>query len=137
MRFSKVCAVVIAIAALSSGWTIASADAAAPASPPIEGLESRSADVGNGVILHYWIGGHGPAIVLLHGWPETGYAWRRVAPQLVTAGFTVVVPDLRGFGNSARPAGGYDRQTMADDIHRLIEGNLKLGDEQGKRNFLS
>lgn len=65
--------------------------------------------------------------MLLHGWPETGYAWRKVMPQLVAAGYQVIVPDLRGFGASSRPAGGYDRRTMADDLHRLVSGTLGLG----------
>ena len=52
-----------------------------PDAPAIAGLESRTADVGDGVVLHYWIGGKGAPLVLLHGWPETGYAWRNVAPK--------------------------------------------------------
>jgi pimeloyl-ACP methyl ester carboxylesterase len=67
--------------------------AARPDAPPqggvpvIEGLESRSADLGDGLTMHYWIGGHSAPVILLHGWPETGYAWRRIAPLLVAAGF--------------------------------------------------
>ena len=95
--------------------------------PAIEGLRSRFADVGDGVRLHYWIGGEGAPVVLLHGWPETGYAWRAVAPTLLAAGYTVVVPDLRGLGDSSRPGGGYDRLTMAEDIRRLVRDRLNLG----------
>jgi len=97
-----------------------------PDPPDIEGLESRSAEVG-GVTLHFWIGGSGEPVVLLHGWPETGYAWRRVAPRLVAAGYQAIVPDLRGFGNSSRPAEGYDRMTMAEDVRRLVREQLRLG----------
>ena len=57
-------------------------------------------------------------MLLLHGWPQTWHAWRRVAASL--ADHTVVLPDLRGFGNSAKPAAGYDAATMAADIHGLL-----------------
>lgn len=92
-----------------------------------DGFSHRSADLGNGIRLFYLIGGKGQPVVLLHGWPETGYAWRKVMPQLVAAGYQVIVPDLRGFGASTKPARGYDRLTMADDIHRLVSGSLRLG----------
>ena len=95
--------------------------------PAIEDLESRTADLGDGLTMHYWIGGHGAPVILLHGWPETGYAWRRIAPRLVAAGFEVVVPDLRGFGGSSRPRAGYDRRTMAEDVRRLAHSRLSLG----------
>jgi pimeloyl-ACP methyl ester carboxylesterase len=98
-----------------------------PDPPSIEGLESRSADMGGGVSMHFWIGGNGTPVVLLHGWPETGYAWRHVAPRLVAAGYQVIVPDLRGFGNSSRPAGGYDRMTMAEDVRRLVRERIRPG----------
>lgn len=104
----------------------ATADAL-PDPPAIEGLESRSADVGGGVSMHFWIGGTGAPVVLLHGWPETGYAWRQVAPRLLAAGYQVIVPDLRGFGNSSRPAAGYDRMTMAEDVRRLVRGRVRAG----------
>ena len=66
----------------------------------------------SGTSLHYRTGGSGPAVVLLHGVPKTGYHWRHLVPKL-TPGHTVVVPDLRGLGDSARPAGGYDSATMS------------------------
>jgi pimeloyl-ACP methyl ester carboxylesterase len=71
--------------------------------------------------------GTGAPVVLLHGWPETGYAWRYIAPRLIGAGYQVIVPDLRGLGNSSRSAGGYDRQTMAEDVRRLVRERLHLG----------
>ena len=91
------------------------------------GFTRRSAVLGDGIKLSYLIGGAGQPVVLLHGWPETGYAWRKVMPLLVAAGYQVIVPDLRGFGASSKPASGYDRQTMASDIHRLVSGALGLG----------
>ncbi len=65
--------------------------------------------------------GHGPDLVLLlHGWPETGDAWRRVAPLLRDAGYRVACPDLRGFGRTTSTGGGYDSRTLADEIAQLI-----------------
>ncbi|MFF5719219.1 alpha/beta fold hydrolase [Streptomyces buecherae] len=73
----------------------------------------------NGTSLHYRTAGSGPAVVLLHGVPKTGYHWRHLVPRL-TPHHTVVVPDLRGLGDSARPAHGYDSATMSDDIAELM-----------------
>ncbi|MFH8796056.1 alpha/beta fold hydrolase [Streptomyces sp. NPDC017941] len=74
----------------------------------------------NGTSLHYRTAGTGPAVVLLHGVPKTGYHWRHLLPKL-TSQHTVVVPDLRGLGDSARPADGYDSATMSDDIAALMD----------------
>jgi pimeloyl-ACP methyl ester carboxylesterase len=64
--------------------------------------------------------GHGEDLaLLLHGWPETGDCWRRVAPMLVDAGYRVACPDLKGFGRSTS-TGRYDSRTLADEISRLI-----------------
>lgn len=73
----------------------------------------------NGVRLHAWTAGEGPALVLLHGYPQSGIMWRKVAPQLARR-FSVVVPDLRGYGDSDKPRDGYDKKTMARDIHELM-----------------
>jgi pimeloyl-ACP methyl ester carboxylesterase len=73
----------------------------------------------NGTSLYYRTAGSGPAVVLLHGVPKTGYHWRHLVPKL-TDQYTVVVPDLRGLGDSARPADGYDSATMSDDIAALM-----------------
>ncbi|WP_433560012.1 alpha/beta fold hydrolase [Pseudonocardia xinjiangensis] len=73
----------------------------------------------NGTSLHYRTGGSGPAVVLLHGVPKTSYHWRHLVPRL-TAQHTVVVPDLRGLGDSARPADGYDSATMSEDVAALM-----------------
>src|SRR4051794_37099899 len=60
------------------------------------------------VRLHYVIGGpaEGPMVVLLHGWPQTWYTWRRVMPALAAAGYRVVAVDYRGAGDSDKPPGG-------------------------------
>ncbi len=63
--------------------------------------------------------GAGPGMVLVHGYPQTGHLWRKVMPALAER-FTVVAPDLRGYGDSDRPAAGYDKRTMAGDIAQLI-----------------
>lgn len=80
----------------------------------------------NGVQLHYVQGGSGTPIVLLHGYPETWYAWRKVMPALIDR-YTVIAPDMRGLGESSRPTQGYDKKTVAEDIHQLVE---KLGFQQ-------
>jgi pimeloyl-ACP methyl ester carboxylesterase len=90
----------------------------------VSSFEHHTADVG-GTRLHYVTTGSGPAVLLLHGWPQTWYEWRHVAASL--DGFTVVMPDLRGFGYSAKPVAGYDAATMAADIHGLVS-TLELRD---------
>ena len=85
--------------------------------PP--GFTEKSATV-NGVRISYKIGGQGPAVLLLHGYAETSHMWLPLMPQLATSR-TVIVPDLRGAGNSERPQSGYDKKTMAKDIHELVQ----------------
>lgn len=84
------------------------------------------ADLGD-VSLHYVTAGRGPALVLLHGWPQTWYMWRLVMPALA-ARYRVVAPDLRGLGDSSRPEGGYDKKTVAHDVWRLM--HEVLGEER-------
>jgi pimeloyl-ACP methyl ester carboxylesterase len=84
------------------------------------------AEIETGLRLHYVIAGEGDrTVVLLHGFPQTWRQWRRIIPALVTAGFRVVAPDYRGAGHSSRPLTGYDKRTMADDIHRLLRQHLR------------
>jgi pimeloyl-ACP methyl ester carboxylesterase len=73
----------------------------------------------NGIQIHYVIGGRGGPVVLLHGWPETWYEWRHVMPALAK-NYTVIVPDLRGLGDSSKPVSGYDVKTTAEDIYQLV-----------------
>jgi pimeloyl-ACP methyl ester carboxylesterase len=87
------------------------------------GFTERFAKV-NGVRLHYLIGGQGSPVVLLHGYAETSHMWRPIMPSLAER-HTVIVPDLRGAGGSAKPQSGYDKKTMAVDIHALTSW-LKL-----------
>lgn len=72
----------------------------------------------NGVSLHYVKAGSGEPLVLLHGVPKTSYYWRKVMP-LLTPRYTVLAPDLRGFGDSGHPTAGYDARTMAEDVAQL------------------
>ncbi|MES9604824.1 MULTISPECIES: alpha/beta fold hydrolase [Actinomadura] len=65
------------------------------------------------------VAGQGPAVLLLHGWPQTAHAWREVVPLLADR-YTVVVPDLPGFGASSRPDGGYDKRTVAGVLAELM-----------------
>lgn len=82
-------------------------------------FESRFVDTGE-VQLHAVVGGQGPALLLVHGWPETWYAWRHLMPALAR-GFTVVAVDQRGIGLSDKPAGGYDTGTQARDLIGLMD----------------
>ena len=74
----------------------------------------------NRTTLHYVRGGTGPAIVLLHGFPEDWYEYHQVMP-LLAKHFTVVAVDLRGIGGSAATPDGYDAANMAEDVHQLVE----------------
>jgi pimeloyl-ACP methyl ester carboxylesterase len=76
----------------------------------------------NGITMHYVMGGEGEAIVLLHGWPQTWYEWRGLMPILAKNNFTVIVPDLRGLGDTSKPAAGYDGNTTASDVYQLVSG---------------
>ncbi|MBB1603548.1 alpha/beta hydrolase [Variovorax sp. UMC13] len=73
-----------------------------------------------GAVLHVRVGGAGPAVVLIHGFGDTGDMWSPLARALV-ATHTVVVPDLRGMGLSSKPEGGYDKRTQAADIRAVLD----------------
>lgn len=74
----------------------------------------------NGVTLHVRVGGSGPAVVLLHGYGETGDMWEPLAAELVRD-HRVIVPDLRGLGLSSKPASGYDKKTQGMDVAGLLD----------------
>jgi epoxide hydrolase 4 len=76
----------------------------------------------NGVRLHYVEAGEGPLVVLLHGFPEFWYSWRRQIPALAAAGYRVVAPDLRGYNLSGKPAGvaAYGVRTLVEDVRALV-----------------
>ncbi len=89
----------------------------------IPGFRSETVSVG-GVRLHYWVGGDpaGQPVLLWHGFLSTGYAWRSVAPALAEAGLAVLVPDMRGFGDSDKPGGtdGYDARALAEEFRAMV-----------------
>ena len=96
-----------------------------------DGFTLDRIDVGE-VSLRVRHGGSGPAVVLLHGHPRTHTTWYRVAPALVSAGYTVVCPDLRGYGGSDKPASTddhtpYSKRRMAADVVALM---VALGHER-------
>jgi pimeloyl-ACP methyl ester carboxylesterase len=73
----------------------------------------------DGSTLHYVKGGSGPPLILLHGWPQTWWAWHKVMPDLAKS-HTVIAFDLPGLGDSSVPAGGYDKVTTAKRIHEAV-----------------
>jgi pimeloyl-ACP methyl ester carboxylesterase len=91
--------------------------------PIVEGFEDRTERVGD-IDLHYWVGGSpsGTPVLLWHGFLGTGYAWRKVMPLLARAGLAVLVPDMRGYGDSDKPLGtdGYDGRSLAEDFRGLV-----------------
>src|SRR6185503_15349600 len=98
-------------------------DPESPSGPPMStDLQHGFADLGD-VTIHYVTAGQGPAVVLLHGWPQTWYMWRDVIRGLAHR-YRVIVPDLRGLGDSSRPVAGYDKKTMSSDIWRLAHDVL-------------
>lgn len=84
----------------------------------LPGFESRFATV-NGVRLHFVTGGNGDPVLLLPGWPETWWSYRKIMPELAKR-YRVISVDIRGMGASDKPAGGYDKKTMAADIDALV-----------------
>src|SRR3954447_8631961 len=77
-----------------------------------------------GVGIHVRVGGRGSAVILLHGYGETGDMWAPLAAELARD-HTVIVPDLRGMGLSSRPESGYDKKTQAGDVARVLDA-LKI-----------
>jgi pimeloyl-ACP methyl ester carboxylesterase len=90
-------------------------------------ISSRSAEV-EGVKLHYLTAGHGPAVILLHGYTQTSLMWKPIFPLLAEK-FTVIAPDLPGIGDSEIPANGLDMKTAAVRIHALAKS---LGIEKAR-----
>jgi pimeloyl-ACP methyl ester carboxylesterase len=101
--------------------TITIAAVVKPATPAA-GFKNQYATV-NGVKIHYVIGGKGEPLLLVHGFGQNWYMWNRLLPEL-SKHFTVIAPDMRGVGESGKPAGGYGKKNMAVDMHELMK---KLG----------
>lgn len=91
----------------------------------------------NGIRINVWTGGKGPALLLLHGYPQTAQIWHKMTPRLLDT-FSVVCPDLRGLGDSDKPRDGYDKKTMARDMHEVMralghERYALVGHDRGAR----
>ncbi|MEV5150258.1 alpha/beta hydrolase [Streptomyces sp. NPDC052727] len=115
-------ALLLAVLSVGAGPASAGVRQGGIAAVPPPGFAEHRAQV-NGITVDYVRGGHGPTLVLLHGYPETWYEFRAVLPALARH-FTVIAPDLRGAGGSSAPAAGYDKATMAEDLHALL---VRLG----------
>lgn len=85
----------------------------------LPGFKSAYAEV-NGTRIHYVIGGKGQPLVLLPGWLQTWWEFHKVMPEL-SKSYTVIAVDIRGMGGSGKPVDGYDKKTMAGDIHELAK----------------
>ena len=70
--------------------------------------------------IHYEDHGSGKPVVLIHGFPLSGRSWEKQVPVLLEAGYRVITYDRRGFGESSQPTFGYDYDTFAQDLHKLI-----------------
>src|ERR1041384_4251757 len=96
------------------------------------GFEDRLVAVDGGIEIAAWVGGSGPPLLLLHGHPQTRAIWHRVAPQLAQQ-FTLVIADLRGYGDSSKPEGAPDHANYAKRAMALDQ--LQLMQALGKPRF--
>lgn len=104
-----------------------SANPAAAAEPSLPAsFKTSTITVQDGAAIHVRSGGAGPAVVLIHGFGDTGEMWGPLASKLAET-HTVIVPDLRGMGRSSKPAGGYDKHSQAADIRAVL---TKLGQDR-------
>jgi pimeloyl-ACP methyl ester carboxylesterase len=97
--------------------------AVARVEPFPRGFETKEIKT-NGATIHVRVGGHGPAVVMLHGFADTGDMWAPLAAELA-GDHTVIVPDLRGMGLSSHPERGYDKKTQAGDVASVLD-SLKI-----------
>lgn len=106
-------------------------------------FQSHQIDVGNGIEIFAKVSGSGKPLLLLHGYPQTHMCWHKVAPKLLNVGYKVIVPDLRGYGASSKPASDadhlpYSKREMAKDQLRLMSALghdrfLLVGHDRGGR----
>jgi pimeloyl-ACP methyl ester carboxylesterase len=106
----------LAVAFLSIGATLSQAQPSLPS-----GFQARKIHSPEGADIFVRWGGHGPVVVLIHGYAENSDSWAPLAGDLMKD-HTVVVPDLRGIGKSSKPEGGYDEKTQARDIRAVVTG---------------
>src|SRR5689334_17881 len=106
------------LATLKVMFAILPAMPATSAASPGAKIESRFADV-NGLRMHYLAAGeHGSPVILLHGYAQNSHMWRPLMAELGKK-HRVIAPDLRGFGDTTKAESGYDKRTMAQDVHAL------------------
>lgn len=86
-----------------------------------DGFDTHEIEITPGQRIFARVGGKGPAVLLLHGYPQTHACWHKVAPQLADAGFTVVASDLRGYGDSSKP--------LSDDAHLTYSKRVMAADQ--------
>jgi pimeloyl-ACP methyl ester carboxylesterase len=109
------------------GFAVLFAAGSAQANPADAAIASLTAEV-DGVKLHYLKAGHGPAVILLHGYTQTSRMWRPIMPLLAEK-FTAIAPDLPGIGDSEIPKVGLDMKSAATSIHGLVKS---LGIEKAR-----
>ncbi|MEV7035924.1 alpha/beta hydrolase [Streptomyces sp. NPDC093272] len=114
----------VTVTASASDTPASSASASAHEQLPAGFSEHKTKVAGTGI--DYVIGGHGPTLVLIHGYPQTWYEWHDIMPALAKH-YTVIAPDLPGAGRSDAPVSGYDKKTMAAKLHVLL---ASLGKDQ-------
>jgi alpha-beta hydrolase superfamily lysophospholipase len=107
----------VASAAAASLAFAAPALANVPSYPPAFHTQEIAT---NGARIHVRVGGKGPAVVLIHGYGETGDMWSPMAADLMRD-HMVIVPDLRGLGLSSKPAGGFDKKNQAGDVLGVLD----------------
>src|SRR5262245_54016411 len=88
--------------------------------PPLAGVEHRFVAIEPGLRLHVAEAGAGEPLLLVHGWPQHWWAWRKIIPRLA-AHHRLICPDLRGFGWSDAPPTGYAKEQLADDLINLLD----------------
>jgi pimeloyl-ACP methyl ester carboxylesterase len=119
----RLAATALTAAVTGVAMNVAQARAEIPESGSGAGFQSGTAEV-NGTIIHYVRGGRGPAVILIHGFPQDWLEYRSIMPRLADR-FTVVAVDLRGIGGSKATEDGYDSANLAADIKQLAD-ELKL-----------
>lgn len=101
-------------------------------------VETRTVDLSEARIFYRQAGTAPRLAMLLHGWPQTSLCWRHLIPELAR-NYTVIAPDLRGYGESGFAAGGYDKRSVAADLHELVRhvgfdrAELVVGHDRGAR----
>ena len=117
----KIITIAIGFLVMILSFQIIAAQSVKPAPTPA-GFQNKYETV-NGIKIHYVIGGKGEPLLLIHGFGQNWFMWNRLMPEL-SKHFTVITPDLPGVGESGKPKDGYDKKSMAVDLHGLIK---KLG----------